>query len=88
MKSAFFPQDFLSSVAGATEMLLDGVPFESLSFLYPPPTHFFDLKFLMENRPFFRPRFFILTDGWDGMDGTDGRMVGPLFFFAHILKTT
>ena len=67
-------------------MLPDGVPFESLSFLYSPPTHFFDFKFLMENRPFFRPRFFILTDGmgWDGMDGR----VGPLFFFAHILKTT
>ena len=25
--------------------------------------------------------------GWDGMDGMDG-MVGPLFFLAHILKTT
>ena len=64
-------------------MLPDGVPFESLSFLYPPPTHFFDLKFPMENRPFFCPRFFILTDGmgWDGMDGMgwDGWMVGPLF---------
>ena len=43
---------------------------------------------------------FILTDGmdgmgwmgWDGMDGMgwDGMdgMVGPLFFLAHILKTT
>ena len=51
-------------------MLPDGVPFESLSFLYSPPTHFFDFKFLMENRPFFRPRFFYF-DGWDGM-GRDG----------------
>ena len=54
-------------------MLPYGVPFESLSFLYSTPTHFFDFKFLMENRPFFRPRFFILTDGMDGwMDGWDG----------------
>ena len=33
----------------------------------------------MEHRPFFRPLFFILTDGmgWDGMDGwMDGRMDG------------
>ena len=29
------------------------------------------------------------SPGWDGMgwDGMDG-MVGPLFFLAHILKTT
>ena len=67
-------------------MLPYGVPFESLSFLYSPPTHFFDFKFLMENRPFFRPRFFILTDGTDGMDGMgwdgmgwDGRAT---FFFG------
>ena len=54
VKSAFLrPHIFLFPVAGATEMLPYGVPFESLSFLYSPPTHFFDFKFLMENRPFF-----------------------------------
>ena len=49
----------LSPVAGANEMLPYGVPFDSLSFLYLTPTHFFDLKFPIGNRPFFRPRFFI-----------------------------
>ena len=94
MKLAFFfARDFLSPVAGATETLPNGVPFESLSFLYPPPTHFFDFKFLMENRPFFRPRFFILTDGMDGWmdgwmdgmgwDGMDGRST---FFFGPYLE--
>ena len=35
----------------------------------------------MENRPFFRLRFFIMTDGmgWDGM-------VGPLFFCPYLAK--
>ena len=75
-------------------MLPDGVLFESLSFLYPPVTHFFDLKFLMENRPFFRPRFFILTDGWDGwMDGwigLDGILLRSLVQLEHlaVLKTS
>ena len=67
----FFPQNSLSPVAGATEMLPYGVPFESLSFLYSTPTHFFDFKFLMENRPFFRLRFFI-TRCWSYWNAPHG----------------
>ena len=83
----------LSHVAGANEMLPYGVPFDSLSFLYLTPTHFFDLKFPIGNRPFFRPRFFILTDGWmDGWWMGDGRMDGQansekIMYFQHFSKT-
>ena len=88
----FFARDFLSPVAGANVMLPDGVAFDSLSFLYVTPPRFFDLKFLMEYRPFFRPRFFILTDGMDGMgwmgwDGMDG-LVRTCFCFTYFSKTT
>ena len=35
-----------------------------------------------------RQRQLVLTDGGMGWMGWMGRMVGPLFFFAYILKTT
>ena len=67
----FFAQNVLSPVAGATEMLPYGVPIDSINIYIFPYKHFFDVKFLMENRPFFRSRFFILTDGmgWMGWTG-------------------
>ena len=56
-------------VAGANVMLPYGVPFDSLSFLYVTPSHFFDLKITTCNRPFFRPRFCILTGDKGGGRG-------------------
>ena len=90
MKSAFFfALNFFSPVAGATVMLPQGVPFESLIIYIYPNKHFFDLKFSNEIGRFFRPQFFILTDGmgWMGWDGM-GWWVSQLVFLAHIVKTT
>ena len=64
MTSAFFfALNFLSPVAGATEMLPYGVPFESLNIYIFPYKHFFDLKFSDEIGLFFRTQFFITHGG-------------------------
>ena len=65
-------------------MLPYGVPFDSLSFLYPPSGHFFDFKNVLGLSRFLALRFFILTEGWMGWMGWSVNF----FFFAHILKTT
>ena len=59
-------------------MLPYGVPFDSLSFLYPPSGHFFDFKNLLGLSRFLTLQFFILTD-----DGMGGRST----FFFHFFTT-
>ena len=97
LKSAFLDsKNILSPVAGATEMLPYGVPFESLSFLYPPPNSFFLLQIPYGESAFFLPAIFYI-DGWDGWDEWDGMgwmgwggmgwwTVGPLFFCCPYLE--
>ena len=65
-----------------------GVPFESLSLLYPPRWTFLGFNLQTVSAHFWPPRFFILTDGWMG----DGRMVGQakskiIMYFQHLSKT-
>ena len=61
----FFAQNSLSPVAGATEMLPYGVPFDLSFFFISSPNSFFWLQIPYGESAFFSPAIFYI-DGWDG----------------------
>ena len=62
-RGLFWPLQFFIPRCGSYAMLPYGVPFDSLSFLYLPSSHFFEFKILLGLSRFLARRFFITRRG-------------------------